>query len=256
MKLTLVRNATLLLEIGNQRILVDPMLGAKGSLNPFATTSGDMSRNPTVDLGVPLSELLDPDLVVVTHTHVDHWDPAAAALLPRTVPLLVQGDADAEKVSANGFIDVRVMDTEIEVGGTTVCRTDGQHGSDEVLQSLPVLGPVSGVVLRHPGEPVIYIAGDSVWNDAVRDALRKHEPDVVVLNTGEATLLAEAHIILMGAQDVVRAHRAAPHSHIVAVHMEALNHCVVSRDRVRDLVRENGLQGQVSVPEDGELLVF
>jgi L-ascorbate metabolism protein UlaG (beta-lactamase superfamily) len=115
---------------------------------------------------------------------------------------------------------------------------------------------VSGVVLRHPGEPVIYIAGDSVWNDAVRDALRKHEPDVVVLNTGEATLLAEAHVILMGAQDVVRAHRAAPHAHIVAVHMEALNHGVVSRDRVRDLVREYGLQGQVSVPEDGELLVF
>jgi len=254
-KITQVRNATLLVEVGDQRVLVDPMLGVAGSLDPFEATSGDTSRNPTVELGVPLGDLLAPDVVVVTHTHVDHWDAAAAALLPRDVPLLAQHDADAAAVTAHGFRDVRVLAGTMAVGPTTFTRTGGRHGSEEVLAAVPALGEVSGVVVRHPGEPVLYVAGDTVLTDDVLAALAEHRPDVVVLNTGEAQV-GPGLTLLMGAQDVLEVHRAVPGAVVVAVHMEALNHCTVTREQVRALAREHDLGGAVLVPEDGEVLSF
>lgn len=255
MKITQVRNATILLEAGGQRVLVDPMFGAKGSFGPAPTSVGDSSRNPTVDLTVPLNDLLDVDVVVVTHTHPDHWDAAAAALLPREVPLLVQNTGDAEIIAAEGFTDVRVMDEPVEVGGTEFVRTDGQHGSDATVAAWPRLGEVSGVVVRRSGEPTVYVAGDTVWNEHVREALEEHQPDIVVLNTGEATW-QDGSPIIMGAADVLEVHRTAPQARIVAVHMQALNHCVVTRDDVRELARRHGIARQVLVPEDGEALTF
>ncbi|WP_241486037.1 hypothetical protein [Chryseobacterium angstadtii] len=53
MKLQLWRNATLLLQIGEKNILIDPMLGKKGSLGKFPMTDNEL-LNPLV--GLPFSE--------------------------------------------------------------------------------------------------------------------------------------------------------------------------------------------------------
>lgn len=55
MQLTLIRNATLLLEYGGQRLLIDPMLAPKGHYPAFAGSPNDHLRNPLVDLPVPLA---------------------------------------------------------------------------------------------------------------------------------------------------------------------------------------------------------
>jgi hypothetical protein len=47
-------------------------------------------------------------------------------------------------------------------------RTGGRHGTGEIGEKM---GPVSGYVLRGPGEPVVYIAGDTVWCPEVAAAL-------------------------------------------------------------------------------------
>ncbi len=249
MKITQVRNATLLLEVGGIRVLVDPMLGAKGSQPGFASER----RNPLVDLVVPLADLLDPDIVVVTHTHSDHWDAAAAALLPRDVPVLVQHGEDAAKIADAGFTRVTVLGEPTTMYGVTFTRTGGQHGSDATLAAAPRLGEVMGVVIAHPDEQTLYIAGDTVYHPAVEQALAAHRPDVIVLNTGEA-VLPGLDPILMGAEDVVRVHGLAPDARIVAVHMEALDHCTVTRDDVRATAEANGIVESVEVPEDGETL--
>jgi L-ascorbate metabolism protein UlaG (beta-lactamase superfamily) len=255
MEMTHVRNATMLLEMAGTSVLIDPMLGAKGSMDPFPSVTGNQARNPLVDLVVPVSELLTPDVVVVTHTHADHWDAEAAALLPREVPVLVQHRGDADLLAGQGFTDVRVLDAPTTVAGVTFTRTGGQHGSDEVLAALPFLGQVMGVVLSHPDEPVLYLAGDTVWTEEVRSALDEHRPDVIVLNTGEARP-TDMGPILMGAQDVIDVHRRAPGACVVAVHMEALNHCPTTRADVRALARAHELDDLVMVPEDGDLLTF
>lgn len=251
MKITQVRNATLLLDVGGIRVLIDPMLGAKGSQPGFASAR----RNPLVDLVVPLADLLDPDIVVVTHTHTDHWDAAAAALLPREVPVLVQHADDAAVIAGAGFTQVIVLDEPTTLAGVTFARTGGQHGSDATLAAAPRLGEVMGVVIAHSAEPTLYVAGDTVYHPAVEAALAAHRPEVVVLNTGEA-VLPGLDPILMGAEDVVRVHGLAPDARIVAVHMEALDHCTVTRADVRAVAEAQGITAAVHVPEDGQTLTF
>lgn len=255
MQITHARNATMIVEAGGHRILVDPMLGAKASSVAAPTIVDNNERNPIVDLVTPLQDLLDVDLVVVTHTHPDHWDEAAASLLSRHLPILVQHRQDEEMLRAIGFIDVRVMEPSVTLGETTFTRVEGRHGSEEFLAANPGMGKVSGFVLTTPGEPSLYVAGDTVWHDCVEAALTEHTPDVVVLNTGGA-LWVEGDAIIMGAEDVLRTHRIAPSAQIVAVHMEALNHCTVSRAQVRELAAEHGISDRVHAPADGEKLTF
>ncbi len=69
MKITQVRNATLRIDCGGRRFLVDPYLADKRAYPAFAGTANSDRRNPLVDLAVPMREILDVDAVIVTHTH-------------------------------------------------------------------------------------------------------------------------------------------------------------------------------------------
>jgi len=262
MKLTQIRNATLLVEYAGTRFLVDPLLAERGAYPGFAGTANSHLANPLVDLPLPLSTLLDVDAVLVTHLHADHWDDAARRVLPRTLPVFAQNDADAEAIRADGFADVRALgaDADADAGtpfaGIRIDRTGGQHGSDAVMAAIGArMGEVSGLVLRHPDEPTLYIAGDTVWNDHVRAALDTYDPDVVVLNCGDAQVPGLGPII-MDLEDVGEVVRAAPRAAIVASHLEAVNHCVLSRAQLRGWLDGQGLRARVRVPDDGETLAF
>ena len=56
----------------------------------------------------------------------------------------------------------------------------------------------------------------------------------------------------MGVADVVQVARAAPEALIVAVHMEAVNHCVLSRAALRAGLDRAGVTSRVRIPSDGE----
>jgi len=247
MEIRLVRHATLLVTILGRRLLVDPMLADPGTAPPVAN-SPNQRPNPLVPLPAPAGEILaGVDAVLVTHTHRDHWDDAAAAALPKTLPLFGQPEDEA-KFRAAGFTDVRPVVRTAEWDGVTLHRTGGQHGRGEVGRRL---APVSGFVLRAGGEPVLYIAGDTVWCPEVEDALREHAPAVTVVNAGAAQFL-EGGPITMTAEDVAAVARAAPATRIVAVHMEAINHCVLPRSELAAAVRAAGLTARVAIPGDGE----
>jgi hypothetical protein len=58
----------------------------------------------------------------------------------------------------------------------------------------------------------------------------------------------------MDVEDVALVCRAAPEALVVAVHMEAVNHCVVGREDLRRGLATEGLDGRVAIPADGETL--
>ena len=256
MRITQVRNATLRIEFGGVRFLIDPMLGEKGAYPAFKGTENSHLSNPTVPLPLPLDAILDVDAVIVTHTHIDHWDEAAAKALPKAIPLFAQHEQDAGLIRDAGFADVRLLGEQAEFGGVSLAKTGGQHGTDAAYEAIgDRLGKVCGVVFRHPREKALYIAGDTVWNRHVEAAVARHRPDIIVLNAGDAQIIGLGSII-MGAGDVLAVHRAAPEATLIASHMEAANHCMLTRAELRRFAEREGFAACLHVPEDGETLTL
>jgi L-ascorbate metabolism protein UlaG (beta-lactamase superfamily) len=251
-QIQLIRSATLVVSFAGHTLLVDPMLGAAGSMDPVENTPNSR-RNPLLELpfdAQTLERLLARiDAVVVTHTHRDHWDPAAIELLPKRIPILCQPE-DAARIGTEGFAEVLPIDARLAWQDIELIRTGGRHGTGEIGRQM---APVSGFVLRAAGEGTLYIAGDTIFCPEVQEALRENRPDVTVVNAGAARFLSGDPIV-MTAQDVVRVCRVLPTTRVIAVHLEALNHCPLRKDELREKLREEDLLQQVEIPEDGAVI--
>ncbi len=252
MKIHFLRHATFAFEMGALRVLVDPMLGEAGTA-PAVPNTPNERPNPLV--GLPfgdevLSDLIEnTDAVLVTHTHNDHWDGRARDLIPKDRLVLCQPEDEA-RISGAGFANVSAVDPGLAWKGLRFFRTGGRHGTGEIGAQM---APVSGFVVKAEDPPSLYVAGDTIWCEEVEEALRAHRPDVIVVNAGAAQFL-EGDPITMTAEDVARVCHAAPGARVIATHMEAINHCLLTRDELAGRLDGQGLSGQVTVLEDGEML--
>ena len=127
------------------------------------------------------------------------------------------------------------MDTTLDWDGLTWHRVPARHGFGAVAEAL---APVSGFVLDD-----LYLAGDTVWYEAVEETIERFSPRVAVVNAGGASFL-EGGLIVMGIDDVREVAARVPV--VVAVHLEALNHCFLSRADLAAAVPG------VVIPRDGE----
>lgn len=160
MNITHIRNATQIIHYAGKRFLIDPMLADKGAWPGFPGTARSELRNPLVELPFSRDKIVDVDAVIVTHTHDDHWDAAAIAAIPKTLPVFAQHEADAALLRSQGFQDLRLLSADSEFAGVRLQKTtSGQHGSDRTY-AVPAmaerLGEACGVVFRHPQEKTLW----------------------------------------------------------------------------------------------------
>lgn len=261
LKFQQIRNATIKLNYAGTTFLIDPMLAVKGAYKGFEGTPRSHLRNPMVDLPMSVSEVIKADAVILTHLHDDHWDQAARNLIPRNMPIFTQDQHDASKVREDGFTDVRVLTEQgADFNGTRLYKTGGQHGSD-VMYTTPglreLLGEAMGIVFQRPGFKTAYVVGDTIWRKEVDSALSRFKPDVIFLNTGYAQVLGFEGLIIMGKEDMFRAYQMMPQAKIVGIHMETVNHAMLTRAELRAFIKEKKMDTQRAlVPEDGEVYSF
>lgn len=254
MNITLIRNATIIVEYANRKFLIDPMLAEKGTFPAFLNTIRQDLFNPLASLPISIDNILDGvDAIIVTHLHLDHFDNVAKNVLPKDIKIFVQNEADAIKVMVSGFKNVEVLQQDTVFKGIQLVKTQGEHGKNEEL--LKITGEVCGVVFKHPSEKVLYVAGDTVWYDAIQDEIHTHQPEIIIVNGGDNQKL-ELGSLIMGKEDIYEVHKAAPNAKIISVHMEAVNHWTLSRKELKNFSIENGFSNNILVPEDGESYTF
>lgn len=138
MQITQFGHSTLLVETGNQRVLIDP--------GTFSDAWHDLT---------------DLDAILVTHLHPDHAD-------PQHLPALVAANPQARVVVEPGVlttIDLAdrgeglTADSSISLGGLTVAAVGGQHAV--IHRDIPMIGNI-GLVLSAEGEPTLFHPGDSL----------------------------------------------------------------------------------------------
>lgn len=242
-----IRHATMILTLGDKRILVDPMLSDKDANAAHKMTRNSHRNWPLVDLPVPVESLFDVDAILVTHLHFDHFDSVAEEVLPRDKPVFCQ-PTDAEKLRELGFQRVLPIEDMEEWAGITIHRVDGNHGRG--MAKLP-MGKSSGYVLTGVDGKAVYIGGDAVFDDLFRKNLDRFKPQHIILFGGEARLIFGSPIT-MGSDDILGVCNYMPDADVVVVHMETMNHCDLTRAELRRALDNAGVAERVSVPEDGE----
>lgn len=249
-----IRNATVVIEAAGQRILLDPMLGPPGSLPPYSVFRFRARKNPLKDLPPNVGALTENLTAgLITHTHFnmdcDHLDAEGARRL-RGLPVYCLA-ADARGLRKRGLA-ARPLQTgkTSEFLGGTITAVPASHGGC-VMSKL--MGPGAGYVIRLPDEPSLYIAGDTILTEVVREALSSERPDVCLLPCGSAQLDFGGPI-LMPLEEIIDFVRLAP-GRVVCNHLECLNHCPTTRENLRAALRGAGLDQRAVIPDDGESVV-
>lgn len=253
MQITQLRNATIIVHAAGQHILVDPMLAPKDALPPLRMQGGRL-RNPRVGLPDNSAEVLDQVThCLITHCqrgHFDHLDRAGKHWLrERQIPVICTPH-DAGHLRSRG-LHVQALAQGHEHpqpflnGSIRTVRC--MHGRG-LIGSLMEHGV--GYLIELPGEPSLYLAGDTILTDTVRQFVVQHQPAVCVVPAGGARFDLGGDII-MGADEVVQLSRLA-RGVVVANHMEALSHCPVTRPQMAQAAADAGVR--VLTPADGATL--
>lgn len=251
----LIRNATLKIQYAGKTILLDPMLGEKGT----EMSALGVNLNPRVHLTMPVSEVLKGvDFVLLTHAHIDHYDPAAKRLISQNMPWYVQ-PADYDSVAVKDhFRNTTVIKENVNVGGITIIRIAGNHGRGKLGE---MMGASSGYVLKADGQPTLYVMGDCVWNEVTQKAVKEHQPEYIVVNSGGAILppmsKTDGPIIPNEAETMQIIDDCPVNTRFIAVHMDAIDHCQTTRAILRNEARHHGTDmSRLIIPEDGESITL
>lgn len=242
MNILFVRHATMIIEANSKRILVDPVFSDVGEMPPSPNLVCQ-SKNPLIRLETPIEELVNVDAAIITHLHRDHFDTPAIEKLPKTLKIFCQ-PGDGNTIIGSGFQNVTEVDKFISWDGLNIYRVNARHGEGEVLEKM---GKTSGFIIEDKTKYRLYICGDSIWCEDVECAIKKFNPNAVVVNAGAATLPI-GRPITMNESDMENVISAAPQAKIIAVHMEAWNHCMLTREGLKSYLSSKKLENRVVMP--------
>jgi len=256
MKITQIRNATILIEVEGQGILVDPMFVPKGAIPSLKYATKSRRRNPLVDLPYNLEDLLPRvTCCLITHCqkgHFDHLDRTATKWLRENNVPVYCSTQDFEFLKKKG-LDVHSLAPSLE--------NDFLNGGIELIPCLHGSGVIGklmahgyGYHIKLPDQPRLYLSGDTILTKTVEEFVVQVQPDTLVIPAGGANFDLGGEII-MGLSDAIKLGGVAK-GRVVANHLESLDHCPVTRESVQSEIGIRGWEHRFFVPEGGESLNF
>jgi L-ascorbate metabolism protein UlaG (beta-lactamase superfamily) len=170
--ITFLGHASMLLTLANgRRLAFDPWLS--GPTCPPAW------RKPEA--------LGNLDAILVSHGHDDHASDVAALARASAAPVVCIAEL-ARHFRRLGLTDVVDMGLggNIDIAGLRVSLTPAVHSTSVVEDGRSMAaGVAAGFVVRAPGAPTVYYAGDTALFGDMRTIALRHRPDIAFLPIGD-----------------------------------------------------------------------
>ena len=221
---THIGGPTVLIEVAGWRILTDPTFDPPGRRYSFGWgTASTKQAGPAVDP----AEVPPVDAVLVTHHHhADNLDDLGTAMLP-AAGKVVTTSAGARALGGDA-VGLEPWDTYVLQSpgkpSIEVTATPCRHGPP---LSQPITGHVIGFALRWEGQQngVLWISGDTVLYDGVREVASRLNVGTVVLHLGSVQfgLTGPLRYTMTGAEGAELCTQLRPAT-IIPVHYEGWSH--------------------------------
>jgi L-ascorbate metabolism protein UlaG (beta-lactamase superfamily) len=223
-RLTHIGGPTLLIETAGWRLLTDPTFDPPGRRYAFGWgTSSRKLTGPAIAAG----DLGPIDAVLLSHDHHgDNLDPAGRALLP-AAGVVVTTVPGARRLGGGARGLAPWATTRLEAPGRPaieVTATPCRHGPP---LSRPIVGDVIGFALRWEGQEhgVLWISGDTVLYDGVREVADRLQVDTAILHLGGVQFPVSGPVrYTMTARDAVALCRLVEPRTAIPIHYEGWKH--------------------------------
>jgi L-ascorbate metabolism protein UlaG (beta-lactamase superfamily) len=237
LRLTHVGGPTLLVEVGGWRILTDPTFDAPGRTYAFGW--GTSSRKLAGPAIAP-DRIGHLDAVLLSHDHHDdNLDAAGRRLLPGAGVVVTTTSGAQRLAQRDGLWAARGLGdwetTRLEAPGRPaieVTATPCRHGPPG---SHPIVGDVIGFALAWEGQDggVLWISGDTVLYDGVREVATRLKVDVAVLHLGgvQFAVTGPLRYTMTGRDAVSLTAEIAPRV-AIPIHYEGWSHFRAGRDEI------------------------
>lgn len=258
MRIHQLRNATMVIEYSDKRFLVDPMFAGAG------VNDGSDADMPIIDDPWPLHDLPLPpkdiikniDAVIITHLHVDHFDKYAQEILPKGIKIFVQDFFDKNALEKEHFNNIEILQEDgIEFEGINLYKTKCMHGMREKAEFIFLANGMRweamGVVLKSENEPVLYITGDTLWFEGVKETIDIHKPKYIIVNA-DCEQISHSGPLNMGVNDIKELHDYYPEGKLIASHLDCVGNATLSR---ADL-RASEVKDYIYPLADGEIMLL
>lgn len=181
MRVTYIGHATLLIEIGHQRLLTDPN---------FDDTLGRFLPRVSAP-GIALAALPKLDAILLTHAHADHLSFRSLDSLPHEIPLFAP-PAVAAWLIRRGYAHARPLpaDGQATIGDVTIRAATARHQGSRY--SIDRWRSAANMYLLDAGQETCFFAGDTALTSethrVVAETIHKNgrQLDIALLPIGHA----------------------------------------------------------------------
>jgi len=230
-RLTHIGGPTVLIEVGDWRLLTDPTFDPAGGSYRFGWGTG--SRKLTGP-AIAASDLGPIDAVLLSHDqHEDNLDAAGRALLPSAATIVTTAPGAKRLGDARGLEPWSTMRLEatarppIEITATP-CR----HGPP---LSRPLVGDVIGFALRWDGQEhgALWLSGDTVLYGGVRQVADRLSVGTALLHLGGVRFpISGPARYTMTAAEAVELSKLLQPRVIIPIHYEGWEHFREGREAI------------------------